>query len=52
MTALATKEYKKTQPPQDERSHYEYVEQQLRAIETAISELVAAVKQLQSFTGV
>lgn len=52
MTALATKEYKKTQPPQDQQSQYEYLEQQLRSIESAIRDLVAAVKQLQTFTGV
>jgi len=48
MAALPTKEYKKTQPPQEERSHYEYTEQQLRAIEEAIRQLVAAVQQLQA----
>ena len=52
MTAIATKEYTKTQPPQDQKSHDEYVEQQLRAIEDCVRQLVAAVKQLQTFTGV
>ena len=52
MTALATKDYKKTQPPQDPKSQQEYLEQQLRAIEASIRDLVAAVKQLQTFTGV
>lgn len=52
MTALATKEYNKTQPPQDPQSQQEYLEQQLRAIESAIRDLVAAIKQLQTFTGV
>lgn len=52
MTALPTKPYVKTQPPQDPQSQYEYLEQQLRSIESSIQDLVAAIKQLQSFTGV
>jgi hypothetical protein len=49
MATVTASEYRKTQPPEQGPSHYEYLEQNLRAIETSIRLAVADLKNIGPF---
>lgn len=49
MTTATSQEYRKTQPPGEGVSHYEYLEQNLRAVENAIRLLVADMKAVAPY---
>lgn len=51
MATTTSSEYRKTQPPGEGASHYEYLEQNLRSIEASIRLMVTDIKALAPFVG-